>query len=60
MRVAAQLTVVRTTHTYSSAVDLIHGDVSASCICTIRYKLMQQCAVFDLASARTSTYLSIR
>ena len=32
----------------------------ASRICTIRYKLMHECALFDLALALANTYLSIR
>jgi len=37
--------------------DLIHRNVTASCICAMRNKLMQECALFDLALALTSTYL---
>jgi len=36
---------------------LIHRNVTASRICTMRNKLMQECALFDLALALTSTYL---
>jgi len=39
------------------AVDLIHRNITASRICAIRYKLMHECALFDLASALTSTYV---
>jgi hypothetical protein len=41
----------------SSAVDLIHRNVAASRICTMRNKLMHECALFDLALALPSTYL---
>jgi len=36
---------------------LIHWNVTASRICTMRNKLMHECALFDLALALTSTYL---
>ena len=39
-----------------SAVNLIHRNVTASRICTMRCKLMQECALFDLALALTNTY----
>jgi hypothetical protein len=37
--------------------DLIHRNVTASHIGTMRNKLMQECALFDLALALTGTYL---
>ena len=41
----------------TAAVDLIHRNVTASRICTMRNKLMHECALFDLALALTSAYL---
>ena len=44
-----------------STADLIHRDVIASrTYITTSYKLMHECALFDLASALTSTYLLVR
>jgi len=40
-----------------SAADLIHRDVIASRTYITSYKLMHECALFDLALALTSTYL---
>jgi len=37
--------------------DSHHWNVNASRICTMRNKLMHECALFDLALALTSTYL---
>jgi len=39
-----------------STADLIHRDVIASRTYITRYKLMHECALFDLASALISTY----
>jgi hypothetical protein len=43
-----------------SAADLIHRDVIASRTYITSYKLMHECALFDLASALTSTYFLVR